>query len=292
MLTIERLSKTYPGGTRALRAVTLDVPPGLFGLLGPNGAGKTTLMKILATLLAPDEGTVLLDGVDVVADPMAGRRALGYLPQDFGLYPSFTALQMLDYLATLRGLVDARARRSVVGALLERVNLESSRNQRLGTFSGGMRQRFGIAQALLVCPRLVIVDEPTAGLDPEERFRFHNLLAEIATDVVVILSTHIVSDVTSLCGRMAVIHAGEIIGAGVPADAVRGIDGSVWEAHVAREDLAPLRARFNVISAQVAGGRYRVRVLADGGSPGGEFSPAPPSLEDYYFSLVNRAKGT
>ena len=291
MLTIRGLTKTYPGGTRALRGVTLEVSPGLFGLLGPNGAGKSTLMKILATLLEPDGGEARLGDVDLLADPTSARRLLGYLPQDFGLYPSFTAEQMLSYLATLKGIADGRERRAAVGALLERVNLGSARGTRLGAFSGGMRQRFGIAQALLGAPRLLVVDEPTAGLDPEERFRFHNLLAEVAADVVVLLSTHIVSDVANVCGRMAVIHGGEIVAAGTPSQAVAALRGRVWEARCAHEDLPALRARLDVISARADGGQMRVRALADGGPPGDGFGPAEPSLEDYYFDLVRGARG-
>src|ERR1051326_1591699 len=210
-IIISGLKKTYPGGIQALQGIDLEIPAGMFGLLGPNGAGKTTLMKILATLLEPDEGSARLNGTDLIADKAATRRMLGYLPQDFGLYPSFTAEQMLDYLAKLKGISQTKERRMQVGALLERANLSAERKRKLGTYSGGMRQRFGIAQALLGEPKLLIVDEPTAGLDPEERVRFHNLLSEIADDVVVILSTHIVSDVAHLCGHMAIIRCAQII---------------------------------------------------------------------------------
>jgi len=289
MLTFEDLTKTYPGGVPALRGVSLEVPAGMFGLLGPNGAGKSTLMKILATLLEPDSGRVVLDTIDVVGDPMAARRVLGYLPQEFGLYPSFTAGQMLSYLATLKGIASRRDRMRVVGELLERVNLASERNRRLGTFSGGMRQRFGIAQALLGNPRLLIVDEPTAGLDPEERFRFHNLLAEVASDVVVLLSTHIVSDVTNLCARLAIIHRGEIVAEAAPADAIRQMQGRVWEALVAPENLPAFRASAGLISARVIGGDVRVRMLSDAGPPAEGFACAGATLEDYYFAFVRGA---
>ncbi|HEV2859903.1 MAG TPA: ABC transporter ATP-binding protein [Pyrinomonadaceae bacterium] len=291
MLRIEGLTKTYAGGVRALKGVTLDVPSGMFGLLGPNGAGKTTLMKILATLLRPDAGSARLGDVDMLADRPAARAALGYLPQDFGLYPTLTAAQMLDYLARLKGVRDRRERASQVGALLERVNLDSASKQPLGTYSGGMRQRFGIAQALLGRPSLLVVDEPTAGLDPEERFRFHNLLAEVGQGVVVLLSTHIVSDVANLCARMAVIRRGEIIAAGSPSEAVEGMKGRVWEAAVTREAAEESKARVGVISAQMFEGRVRLRVLSEGARPAEGFEPARPTLEDYYFSLVNAANG-
>ena len=289
MLAIEGLRKTYPGGVQALKGIDIEIPSGMFGLLGPNGAGKTTLMKILATLLEPDEGGARMNGVDLIADKATARTLLGYLPQEFGLYPSFTAEQMLSYLATLKGVTDRRERTALVGALLERVNLASSRKRRLGGFSGGMRQRFGIAQALIGRPKLLIVDEPTAGLDPEERLRFHNLLSEISDDVVVILSTHIVSDVSALCGRMAIIRDGAIIAEGAPAEAVTRIAGRVWEAVVARDALAPIRARLAVLSAQAFEGRIRVKVLSDNGRPSDEFQPAAPTLEDYYFGLVGQA---
>jgi ABC-type multidrug transport system ATPase subunit len=292
VLSIEGLRKTYPGGVRALKGVSLEVPAGMFGLLGPNGAGKTTLMKIAATLLEPDAGRVELDGVDLLADKRATRRLLGYLPQEFGLYPTLTAAQTLDYFARLKGVADASARRALVGALLERVNLAPVARQRVGGFSGGMRQRLGVAQALIGHPRLIVVDEPTAGLDPEERARFHNLLAELADeDTTVILSTHIVSDVATLCVRLAIMRAGEIVAAVGVRAALAEIDGAVWEAAVAREEVPALKARLRVISAQAAAGRVRLRVYAQGGRPGADFSPATPTLEDYYFSRAAQAEG-
>ena len=285
MLSIKDLRKTYPGGVVALKGVDLEVPAGMFGLLGPNGAGKTTLMKIAATLLEPDAGTVEVDGRDLVADKGGARRMLGYLPQEFGLYPSLTAAQTLDYFAKLKGVSDAAGRRGLVGALLERVNLSAAAGQRVGGFSGGMRQRLGIAQALIGRPKLVIVDEPTAGLDPEERARFHNLLAEIASgEATVILSTHIVSDVSNLCARMAIIRRGEIIASCTPREALEAIAGSVWEASVAPERAAALRPSLRVISSQVFEGRVRLRVYAEGGRPGAEFTRVAPTLEDFYFS--------
>jgi ABC-type multidrug transport system ATPase subunit len=259
----------------------------VFGLLGPNGAGKTTLMKILATLLEPDAGTVAFDGFDLISRKDKTRRLLGYLPQDFGLYPTLTAEQMLNYFAKLKGVADKEERRTLVDALLERVNLSSARKQRLGGFSGGMRQRLGIAQALIGQPQLIIVDEPTAGLDPEERNRFHNLLAETAgDDAVVILSTHIVSDVSSLCSQMAVIRDGAILASGTPQQAIDQLKDSVWEATVPREQVADLKSRYRVISSQMLGGQARLRVI--GVRPSEEFTPAIPVLEDYYFDLVNQ----
>jgi ABC-type multidrug transport system ATPase subunit len=289
MLEIKELRKTYAGGVEALKGVSLGVPAGVFGLLGPNGAGKTTLMKILATLLEPDSGNVAVNGVDFISLKMAARRILGYLPQEFGLYPSLTAEQTLAYFARLKGVTDEKERAQLIDALLERVNLSNVRSQRVGSFSGGMRQRLGIAQALIGNPRLMIVDEPTAGLDPEERNRFHNLLSEIAgAEAVVLLSTHIVSDVSNLCGRMAIIRRGEIIASCTPQAALGEVAGAVWEATVAREQVAALKSRLTVISTQLFEGRMRVRVLSREGRPGEGFSPAAPTLEDYYFSLVSR----
>lgn len=287
MLEIEGLKKTYANGVRALGGVSIDIPAGVFGLLGPNGAGKTTLMKILATLLDADEGSARMCGLDLLAQKQDARRMLGYLPQEFGLYPTLTARQTLDYFARLKGVSERAERASLVSALLERVNLADAAQQRVGGFSGGMRQRLGVAQALIGRPRLIIVDEPTAGLDPEERVRFHNLLAEIAADdAVVILSTHIVSDVSTLCERMAVIRRGEIVFAATPRDALARIEGAVWERDAAREEVASLKARLRVVSAQAFAGRVRVRVFAREGRPGDGFRPVEPTLEDFYFSLA------
>jgi len=292
MLEIRGLRKTYPGGVEALKGVSLKASAGVFGLLGPNGAGKTTLMKILATLLEPDGGRVEVGGVDFIGRKAAARRVLGYLPQEFGLYPSLTAEQTLSYFAALKGVADRAARARLVGALLERVNLSGARGRPVGGFSGGMRQRLGIAQALIGRPRLIIVDEPTAGLDPEERHRFHNLLSELASDeTVVLLSTHIVSDVSNLCGAMAVIRRGEIVADETPRAALEGLRGAVWEAAVTREQVAELKRRHRVLSTSLFEGRVRVRALARGGTPGEGFEPATPTLEDYYFSLVSGPEG-
>jgi ABC-type multidrug transport system ATPase subunit len=289
MLSIRHLTKTYPGGVQALRGVSLDLSPGVFGLLGPNGSGKTTLMKIVATLLEPDSGTIEMNGTDLLARKIHARRMLGYLPQDFGLYPTLTAWQMLDYLAKLKGVTVNKERDALVDALLDRVNLSSARHQRLGGFSGGMRQRFGIAQALIGEPKLIIVDEPTAGLDPEERNRFHNLISETASDAtVVILSTHIVSDVSNVCSSMAIIREGKILASVTPRQAVNELKESVWEATVPREKVATLKSQLNVISSHMFDGQVRVRAISQNGPPGEEFTRATPVLEDFYFDLVNR----
>ena len=289
MLAIRDLGKTYSSGIQALKGISLNVPPGMFGLLGPNGAGKTTLMKILATLLEADAGTIEMNGVDLIARKDKTRRMLGYLPQEFGLYPSLTAEQMLDYFAKLKGVADKKQRRALIEALLEKVNLLAARKQRLGGFSGGMRQRLGIAQALIGEPELIIVDEPTAGLDPEERVRFHNLLAETASDsAVVILSTHIVSDVSNLCGNMAIIRQGAILSSCTPRQAIDQLKESVWEATVPREKVAAMKSQHQVISSQMFDGLARLRVISKRERPSEEFTPATPALEDYYFDLVSQ----
>ncbi|MGI9166595.1 MAG: ABC transporter ATP-binding protein [Pyrinomonadaceae bacterium] len=289
MLEIRDLTKTYSSRIQALKGVSLEVPTGMFGLLGPNGAGKTTLMKIVATLLEPDSGTVEMDGLDLIARKDKTRRILGYLPQEFGLYPSLTAVQTLDYFAKLKGVTGAKERKALIDALLERVNLLSAKTQRVGGFSGGMRQRLGIAQALIGQPKLIIVDEPTAGLDPEERARFHNLLSETASEnTAVILSTHIVSDVSNLCSHMAIIRHGEILASCTPQQAVDQLKESVWEAAVPREQVAALRSRCQVISSQTFEGLARLRVISKGERPRDDFTPTTPMLEDYYFDQVSQ----
>ncbi len=291
MLVIRDLVKTYSGGIQALRGVNLEVRPGVFGLLGPNGSGKTTLMKIVATLLEPDSGAIEINGADLLTRKQETRRMLGYLPQDFGLYPTLTAWQMLDYLAKLKGVTNKQERHTLIDALLERVNLSAERTQQLGGFSGGMRQRLGIAQALIGDPKLIIVDEPTAGLDPEERVRFHNLISDTAAeDTVVILSTHIVSDVSNLCTRMAIIRQGRIVSTSTPRDAIAQLDGSVWEATLPREQLDSFKSQFNVISSRTFDGQTRVRVISKDRRPSEQFTEATPVLEDFYFDLVNRAR--
>ena len=285
MLSIRDLAYLYPNGTRALGGVTLELPAGMFGLLGPNGAGKSTLMRCIATLQTPQSGSIRFDGIDVLADPTALRRVLGYLPQDFGVYPRVSAWDMLDHLAVLKGYAARGERKDAVERLLRQVNLWDVRRKAVAGFSGGMRQRFGIAQALLGDPRLIIVDEPTAGLDPEERNRFLNLLAEIGQNVVVILSTHIVEDVAELCPRMAILAGGRIVADGAPADLTDALQGRVWRKVIAKEELEPLRAATQVIATRLSGGRTVVHVLADA-SPGEGFTPATAGLEDVYFATL------
>jgi ABC-2 type transport system ATP-binding protein len=286
MLTIERLTHVYRSGVRALDSVTLEVPRGMFGLLGPNGAGKSTLMRCVASLQIPTSGTIRFGDVDVVADPAALRRTLGYLPQDFGVYPRVSAYEMLDHMAVLKGISRRRERRATVDALLRQVNLWDVRNSALAGFSGGMRQRFGVAQALIGNPSLIIVDEPTAGLDPEERNRFLNLLAAIGEQVVVILSTHIVDDVSDLCQRMAIIASGRIVRSGAPLDLVRELEGRVWRKTVDTRDVESIRREHDVISTRLFGGRTIVHVLAND-PPDAGFGPAPAVLEDVYFSTLS-----
>ena len=290
-LQIRNLSKTYANGVRALDSVSLTIPTGMFGLLGPNGAGKSTLMRTLATLQDADAGSAELQGIaggtiDVLRSKDAVRRVLGYLPQDFGVYPKVSAQDLLDHLARLKGLVDAKARRDTVEALLQRVNLHSVRKQHLGGFSGGMRQRFGIAQALLANPKLVIVDEPTAGLDPEERVRFHNLLADIAADVIVILSTHIVSDVADLCGQLAVINAGRVRLTGEPQTLVDGLRGRIWRKAVGKAEVDAMKLRTQLVSTRLQAGQTIVRAYAEGAAPEPGFEPVEPELEDVYFCSI------
>jgi ABC-2 type transport system ATP-binding protein len=290
MLAIRDLSKTYANGVRALRGVTLDIPHGMFGLLGPNGAGKSSLMRTIATLQDPDTGSIALDGRDLLADKQATRHLLGYLPQEFGVYPKVSAEAMLDHFAVLKGVTAGPQRRELVETLLRQVNLWDVRKRKLGTYSGGMRQRFGIAQALIGDPQLVIVDEPTAGLDPEERNRFLNLLAEIGERVVVILSTHIVEDVTDLCPRMAIIGQGQVLLAGEPREAIRSLDGRVWRRTIDKVELDGYRARMNILSTRLMAGRTQIHVLADA-SPGQGFVAVAPDLEDVYFGRL-RAQAT
>ena len=285
-LKIHRLSKTYPNGVHALRDVSLTIPRGMFGLLGPNGAGKSTLMRILATLQEADAGSATLGDLDVLREKDAVRRTLGYLPQEFGLYPRVTAEEMLDHFAILKGVVDPRERRETVRSLLAQTNLFEARRRRLGSFSGGMRQRFGIAVALIGNPRLIIVDEPTAGLDPAERVRFLNLLSELGEDAVVILSTHIVEDVSDLCTRMAIIDRGRILLEGEPLASIEALRGRVWRREVARDELTALEARLPVISTTLVAGRTVVHVHGDA-APDPSFEPVEPDLKDVYFTVMH-----
>ncbi|PWF49200.1 ABC transporter ATP-binding protein [Massilia glaciei] len=284
-LRIRNLSKTYANGVVALDKVSLTIPKGMFGLLGPNGAGKSTLMRTLATLQECDSGSVFLDDIDVLDEKDAVRRLLGYLPQDFGLYPKVTAHEMLDHFAMLKGLSHKGRRREVVDGLLQQTNLFEVRNQRLGGFSGGMRQRFGIAQALLGDPQLIIVDEPTAGLDPQERVRFHNLLSDLGQDKTVLLSTHIVSDVADLCANMAIINKGNVLLCGEPQKLIDALDGKIWARFVSKHELAAFQHAHAVISTRLLTGRTLIHVYAER-DPGDGFAPARHDLEDVYFATI------
>jgi ABC-type multidrug transport system ATPase subunit len=289
MLSITNLSKTYPGGVRALDRINLEIGRGMFGLLGPNGAGKSTLMRTIAALQEPDSGRILLDGLDIVAHPQVVRERLGYLPQEFGVYPKISAFDLLDHLAVLKGLTQRPQRREQVEALLARTNLWEVRDKAVSSFSGGMKQRFGIAQALLGDPQLVIVDEPTAGLDPAERNRFHNLLCEIADNIVVILSTHIVEDVRDLCSRMAVLVAGKVQLVGAPDELLSRLRGSVWRKQVSRQEAAMIESAHTVLSTRLVAGRSLVHVLASE-QPDGGFALVEPSIEDVYFSVLGERR--
>jgi ABC-2 type transport system ATP-binding protein len=285
MLQIQNLTHKYPNGVVALNDVNLTIGAGMFGLLGPNGAGKSTLMRVVSTLQTPSAGSVKFGEIDVVRQPELLRRTLGYLPQDFGVYPRVSAEAMLDHLAVLKGITNAKERRDAVQGLLNKVNLYNVRKKALAGYSGGMRQRFGIAQALIGDPKLIIVDEPTAGLDPEERNRFLNLLAAIGDDVVVILSTHIVEDVSQLCSRMAILAGGRVMREGPPETLRQEMQGRVWRAIIAREALEDARGKYSVISERLVGGRTVIHVLADA-QPGADFTPVEGGLEDVYFSTL------
>jgi len=289
MLVITDLSHVYADGTRALEGVTLSIPAGMFGLLGPNGAGKSTLMRSIATLQTPTAGGIVFDGIDVLKEPTALRRVLGYLPQEFGVYPRVSVYAMLDHMAVLKGIADRAENKETVEALLQQVNLWSVRKKALTGFSGGMRQRFGIAQALIGNPRLIIVDEPTAGLDPEERNRFLNLLAAIGDSVAVILSTHIVEDVSDLCTRMAVLTDGRIVLEGAPQQLVAQMRGHIWEKTIDRAALGDHTASHRVISTRLFAGRTIIHVASDT-LPDDGFIPATGSLQDVYFSTLDATR--
>jgi ABC-2 type transport system ATP-binding protein len=283
MLNLTGISKTYPGGAHAMQDIHLDVPGGMFGLLGPNGAGKSSLMRTIATLQQPDCGSITFNGIDILRDKTALRRTLGYLPQEFGAYPRASALAMLKHLAALKGIHGGR-RQQVVENLLVKTNLWDARNESVDKFSGGMKQRYGVAQALLGNPALLIVDEPTAGLDPAERRRFLNILAEVGEETVVILSTHIVDDVEELCSQVAIMGRGRILKVGEPPRMIREMNGKLWTQVVNREEVAEIRARHNVLSTRLKAGATEIRVLSEAQPEG--MRPAAPVLEDVYFSTL------
>jgi ABC-type multidrug transport system ATPase subunit len=288
MLTIKGLTKTYPNGVRALDGVDLDIGLGMFGLLGPNGAGKSSLMRTLATLQDADRGELSFDGIDVLKNPDPVRRTLGYLPQDFGVYPRISALKLLDHIAVLKGISNGKERKELVHELLRQTNLWDVRKKAPATYSGGMRQRFGIAQALIGDPKLIIVDEPTAGLDPEERNRFHNLLSEIGENVVIILSTHIVEDVSDLCRDMAIMHQGRIAMKGAPKDLVETVRGRIWRKVIEKSDLDAYQASHRIVSARLVQGQTVIRAYSET-DPGAGFEPAEANLEDVYFATIRGA---
>ena len=285
-LTVENISKTYPNGVEALKDVSLEITNGIFGLLGPNGAGKSTLMRTIAALQEADDGSIMLGDIDVAKDKQALREMLGYLPQEFGVYPKVSAIDLLDHMAIMKGIADAQIRKEQVESLLYQVNLWESKEQKLGTFSGGMKQRFGIAQALLGDPKLIIVDEPTAGLDPMQRNRFHNLLSEIGENVIVILSTHIVDDVSDLCNDMAIILNGELKLSGKPLELIKKIEGKVWQGLIEKDVAETLEDDERLISKRLYMGKVKVRLLSDG-EPMNGFKLNEPEIEDLYFATIN-----
>ena len=285
-LTVENISKTYPNGVEALKNVSLEIANGIFGLLGPNGAGKSTLMRTIAALQEADGGSIMLGDIDVAKDKQVLREMLGYLPQEFGVYPKVSAIDLLDHMAVMKGIADAQIRKEQVESLLYQVNLWESKEQKLGTFSGGMKQRFGIAQALLGDPKLIIVDEPTAGLDPMQRNRFHNLLSEIGENVIVILSTHIVDDVSDLCNDMAIILNGELKLSGKPLELIKRLEGKVWQGLVEKEVAETLEDDERLISSRLYMGKVKVRLLSDS-EPMSGFKLNEPEIEDLYFATIN-----
>jgi ABC-type multidrug transport system ATPase subunit len=285
-LTIQNISKTYPNGIEALKNVNLKIGNGMFGLLGPNGAGKSTLMRTIAALQDSDEGTITVGDIDVSKDKQSLREILGYLPQEFGVYPKISANDLLDHLAVMKGITDTKQRKEVVESLLYQTNLWEAKDQKLGTYSGGMKQRFGIAQALIGDPKLIIVDEPTAGLDPMERNRFHNLLSEIGENVIVILSTHIVDDVSDLCNNMAIILNGEVHLVGEPIQLIKTLDQKVWKGLIEKSDLVEIEKENDVISSRLYLGKVQVRIFSESPMQNG-FESVSPEIEDLYFATIN-----
>jgi len=286
-LIISNVSKTYPNGLKALNDINLNIGKGMFGLLGPNGAGKSTLMRTIAALQDPDNGSITLGNIDVLKDKTELRKTLGYLPQDFGFYPKVSALNLLNHFAVLKGITHKGERKEIVDALLQQTNLYADRKRNVSEYSGGMRQRFGIAQALLGNPKLVIVDEPTAGLDPMERNRFHNLLSEIGEQIIVILSTHIVDDVKNLCNKMVIINKGAIMLESTPSEALHVVENKIWRKVISREEIGEYRQRMQVISSHMADGNLNIHVFADN-RPEPGFEQIPAELEDVYFSTITK----
>ena len=285
-LKISNLSKTYANGVKALDDINIELSNGMFGLLGPNGAGKSSLMRTLATLQEADSGTAMLDDIDIFKNPTELRKVLGYLPQEFGVYPQITAYQLLDHVAILKGVSNGKERKALVEHLLQKVNLFTKRHQKVKGFSGGMKQRVGIAQALIGQPKLIIVDEPTAGLDPGERNRFHNLLADVAEDVIIILSTHIVDDVTELCSNMAIMNTGKMVYKGTPQAVISELNGKVWQKIIERNEIKEYKSNYTVISDKMVAGKPLIHVLSDS-NPGSGFESVAPGLEDVFFSKIN-----
>ena len=290
-LKITNLSKTYSNGVQALKNITLDIPQGMFGLLGPNGAGKSSLMRTLATLQQADSGSAMLGDLNLLKDKAEVRKILGYLPQEFGVYPKVSSYVMLDHIATLKGIANSGERRELVESLLNKTNLWQVRNKSLGTYSGGMKQRFGIAQALIGDPKLIIVDEPTAGLDPAERNRFHNLLSEIGEKTIVILSTHIVDDISNLCNNMAIICLGEVVAKGNPVELTEDVKGRIWTKAIEKDTLAIYQSEFQVISTHLKAGKTVIHVLRDN-QPDASFESFPANLEDVYFAEITSRMAT
>ncbi|MCB9174301.1 MAG: ABC transporter ATP-binding protein [Flavobacteriales bacterium] len=285
-LKIENLTKVYPNGVKALDNVNIEITNGMFGLLGPNGAGKSSLMRTLATLQDADSGTAFLNDIDILNNPIELRKVLGYLPQEFGVYPKITAEQLLDHIAILKGITSSKVRKELVGYLLQKVNLYEQRAKSVKGFSGGMKQRVGIAQALIGNPQLIIVDEPTAGLDPGERNRFHNLLADVGQEVIIILSTHIVDDVRELCSNMAIMNLGQIVYKGTPNNVLQELKGQVWQKSIARNEVEEYQKNFKVISDKMVAGNPLIHILSES-NPGEGFESVEPNLEDVFFTKIN-----
>lgn len=285
-LKIENLTKVYPNGVKALDNVSIEISNGMFGLLGPNGAGKSSLMRTLATLQEADSGTVFLNEIDVLNNPIELRKTLGYLPQEFGVYPKITAEQLLSHIAILKGITNGKERKEIVNYLLQKVNLYEQRNKSVKGFSGGMKQRVGIAQALIGNPQLIIVDEPTAGLDPGERNRFHNLLADVGQEVIIILSTHIVDDVRELCSKMAILNLGQLVFHGSPTEVIQELKGKVWQKSIARTEVAEYQQKYQVISDKMIAGTPLIHVLSET-DPSNGFELVEPNLEDVFFTKIN-----